>query len=1064
MTLPHRPKFSPAALAELLGLPVPTPEQQAVITAPLGPAAVVAGAGSGKTETMSARVVWLVANGYVNAERVLGLTFTTKAAAELAARIRTRLAALRARVPEVAGFAAGEPVVLTYHAYAGQLVGEHALRIAVEPTARLLTQAMTWQFAEKVVHAYEGDLPHLDNAEATVVGWVLDLAGELAEHLRATGELRVWTSWFTNVASGLPRGKDLPGQPYAKVKQALNSCAARVDLLPLVERYEKAKRDSGAMDFGDQMSLAARIAERCPEVGRMERARFHAVLLDEYQDTGHGQLVLMRSLFGQGHAVTAVGDPCQSIYGWRGASAGNLTRFAEQFPDRSGNRAPVLPLGTSFRNDRAILDVANRLSAPLRAQGIDVGVLSPGPAGGPGDVRCAMLRTADDEADWIASHIDEVWQADAADRAAGKPGRTIAVLARRRSQFLRLERALASRGIPVELVGLGGLLATPEVRDVVSTLRVLSDPTAGNALMRLLTGPRWRIGPRDLMALGRRARDLVRTEDGEEQNADEGSIVEALDDLGPPERYSPEGYQRLDALRRELAGLRRRTAGPLTDLVGDVERVLRLDIELAAHAEHRRTHLDRFLEVAAQFAEDAEVATLGAFLAYLAAAEAQERGLEAGVVQVDDDRVQILTVHAAKGLEWDVVAVPGLCGGVFPDRDALSGSGWLTSVGTLPYPLRGDAADLPDFVPEAADDQKQLDTLRQDFVDRCRARGELEERRLAYVAVTRARTLLLCSGFWWDEAIRPRGPSAFLEDVRAQVGASELDPWEGRPADGEPNPVLENPPTASWPVDPLGGRRRAVAAGADLVLAALHTEPAPPQSGQGQLFDPNSEAWQREIDLLLTERDARLAGGPVDVALPGHLSVSALVALRRDPADLARQIRRPVPFRPAPLARRGTAFHAWLEQRFAGERLLDLDELPGAADEDHGPDEDLELLQERFLASEWAQRRPAEVEVPFEALVGGVLIRGRMDAVFRDPDGRWDVIDWKTGGKPRGAAMRAAAVQLAAYRLAWAELAGIDVAQVRAGFHYVRGNETVRPSDLLDQAGLHALLDALPRQ
>ncbi|HEY9392366.1 MAG TPA: UvrD-helicase domain-containing protein [Mycobacteriales bacterium] len=1078
--LPYPPRIGPVALADLLGLPTPTLEQQQVITAPLAPLVVVAGAGSGKTETMSARVVWLVANGYVSPDRVLGLTFTNKAATELAERIRIRLAQLRAHQGSEAD--PGEPTVLTYHAYAARLVAEHALRIGVEPSVRLLTQAMTWQFAERVVRSYDGDLPHVDRAESTVVGWVLALAGQLSEHLVGPAELRAWTDRFTDRCEGLPRGREMPGKPYAGVRRVLDACVARREILPLVERFDQAKRAAGGMDFGDQMSLAARITVGCPEVGQGERSRYAVVLLDEYQDTSHAQLALLRAMFAGGHPVTAVGDPCQSIYGWRGASAGNLTRFTRDFRTGDGTSAAVLPLGTSFRNDRRILDVANQVSEPLRAQGLDVGVLVPGPRGGDGVVRCALLSTAEEEAAWLADQIERVWSQDAVLRARGRSGRSVAVLARRRSQFERIEQALRARDVPVELVGLGGLLATPEVRDVVSTLRVLIDPDAGDALVRLLTGPRWRIGPRDLAALGRRARELVRERREVDQGpsapgaseepavpAEDGSLVEALDDLGPAEAYSAEGLRRLEALRQELASLRRRTHQPLTDLVADVEHTLRLDVEVAAGGQDAgRVHLDRFGDVAAQFAEEAEVATLGAFLAYLATAEATERGLQPGQVEVDDERVQVLTVHAAKGLEWDVVAVPGLTDTVFPDGDAVGGSGWATSVGTLPYPLRGDAADLPDFEPDAADDQKELEELRKDFVARCRERGSLEERRLAYVALTRARHTLLCSGYWWDEAVQPRGPSEFLLEVRKTclAGAGEVERWEARPADDAPNPMLARKREFAWPADPLAARRVDVAAGADLVRAALAAPAQTPQTsiepGQTSLFDPDAQAWSTEVDLLLAERARRAAGGPVEVALPGHLSVSSLVVLRRDPAELARQIRRPMPFRPAPLARRGTAFHAWLEARYAGQGLLDVDDLPGAADEDVVPEADLDLLRERFLASDWADRRPLRVEVPFEILVDGVLVRGRMDAVFAD-GADFLVVDWKTGGRPAGTALRAAEVQLAAYRLAWSGLAGVPLERVRAAFHYVRDNQTVAPVNLLDRDGLAALLATVRR-
>jgi DNA helicase-2/ATP-dependent DNA helicase PcrA len=186
--------------------------------------------------------------------------------------------------------------------------------------------------------------------------------------------------------------------------------------------------------------------------------------------------------------------------------------------------------------------------------------------------------------------------------------------------------------------------------------------------------------------------------------------------------------------------------------------------------------------------------------------------------------------------------------------------------------------------------------------------------------------------------------------------------------------------------------------------------------------------------------------------------------VRADPAALARRIRRPMPRRPAPAARRGTAFHAWLEDRFGGELLLDLDELPGAADDgigDAGAAE-LDLLRQRFLASRWAHRQPVAVEVPFEMVVPPLVVRGRVDAVLRDPDGGWTVVDWKTGAPPTGAAARAAEVQLAAYRLAWSQLQGVPPDRVRAAFHYVRGDRTVQAADLLTADELAALVRELP--
>jgi DNA helicase-2/ATP-dependent DNA helicase PcrA len=240
-------------------------------------------------------------------------------------------------------------------------------------------------------------------------------------------------------------------------------------------------------------------------------------------------------------------------------------------------------------------------------------------------------------------------------------------------------------------------------------------------------------------------------------------------------------------------------------------------------------------------------------------------------------------------------------------------------------------------------------------------------------------------------------------------------------------------------------------------MAAEHDETLLPEA---VLAAGRPAEWARDVDLLLVERAAARTGETIDVPMPEQLSVSQLVELERDPAELARRIRRPVPARPAPLARRGTRFHSWLEQRWQAQPLLDLDELPGAADAG-ADDREFEALRDAFEASAWADRRPAEVEVPFEMAFGGTVVRGRMDAVFgSDADG-WLVVDWKTGAKPTGAAAQAAAIQLAAYRLAWARLAGLgddQLHRVRAAFHYVRTDETVEPVALLDADGLRDLI------
>ena len=757
----------------------------------------------------------------------------------------------------------------TYHAYAGRLVGDNALREGLEPSMRLITPALSWQLAAQIVAAYDGPMDEIIWTPQTVTAAVLELAGDLSEHLRETGDVTAVGRWLTAELEALP------GRVPGSVRKIMETQRAREQLLPLVERYVAAKAAREVLDHGDQVALAARIASAHPEVGAAERARYHVVLLDEYQDTSHAQLVLLRSLFGNGHPVTAVGDPCQSIYGWRGASAGNLRRFTADFPVVARMRpfgasaptgpAPVLVLSTSFRNAARVLDAAAVVQEELRYEAPDVPRLVSGPDRGErGAVACALLDTVDDEAEWVAGQIAGLLALDPGQAPDGQPWpdrreagvrpSDIAVLCRKRSQFVPLRRAIEARGIPVEVVGLGGLLAVPEVQDVVATLRVLHDAGASDALARLLTGPRWRIGPRDLVALGRRARALVRGEgDGRpgraatqphdpedalaeavtDLTAETGSLVEALDDLGDPHAYSPVGYARMHALATELRRLRAHVGRPLADLTAEAERVLGLDIEVAARPGAdpvaARADLDAFTDVADAFTgEGSAEPTLGAFLAYLTAAQQEEFGLETGRVG-ESDSVKLLTVHAAKGLQWPAVFVPGLAMGersqVFPARPRVS-TRWTDNPRLIPFGLRGDAGDLPAL--------RGLDAASlEDFTDACAARDLAEERRLMYVAATRAAFWLGCSGYWWGEGGTCRlGPSPFLREVRSS-GVAEVRDWAAEPPPDAENPLLAAVDEADWPATPAGRHYEAVREAAALVEAA-----APPKR-------PPSPNWTR---------------------------------------------------------------------------------------------------------------------------------------------------------------------------------------------------------------------------
>ena len=460
-----------------------------MIGAPLAPMAVIAGAGSGKSETMAARLVWLVANQLVRPERVLGLTFTRKAAAELGERVRTRLDGLRraglplSRLwPADDELLAGEPVISTYHAYAGRLVADHALREGLEPTLRLITPAVSLaarraggrrlrrpdgRAGVDTRHRHrggarprrrDGRAPARAAADVLAVGrWLEEcLAGQTGRVPKAvTGRAQDPADQGAAAAAG---GRVLRGQGGQGGHR--------------LRRPDGPRRpDRGPAPGGRRRPSALVTRWCCLTSTRTPRTRSSSCC---------------RSLFSGGHPVTAVGDPCQSIYGWRGASAGNLRRFSADFPEADGQPAPVRVLSTSFRNTGSVLMAAGAIQADLRGSGSRRAA-----AGGtarPGRARAGAMRAAGVRAGRgrvggragrrPAAISRPAWLLTAGRGRIGGMAKVrpsdIAVLCRKRAQFAVLRAALEARGVPVEVVGLGGLLTVPEVADIVATLQVIT--------------------------------------------------------------------------------------------------------------------------------------------------------------------------------------------------------------------------------------------------------------------------------------------------------------------------------------------------------------------------------------------------------------------------------------------------------------------------------------------------------------------------------------------------------------------------------------------------------------
>jgi len=1082
----------------------PTPEQLAAITAPLGPVHVIAGAGSGKTAVMAARIVHLIERVGVAPASVLGLTFTNKAASELETRVREALA----DTPAGAG---DEVTVDTYHAFAADLVKAYGIRVGIEVDADLLSEAQQYQILLGILDSERFEHLSVRTAGATIRK-TLELASACADHV-VPAERVVEAS--RRLLERADQGERLPDW-------MIHAARERIELARLVERYAAEKRRRGRLDFGDQVAKAVELVEGHPELLDELRTRFQHVLLDEYQDTNVAQRRLMQRICPPGASIMAVGDARQAIYAFRGATMYNLLSFADHFPPAPGSgggpgsaadsssptsaaapasglgsaevppaavpSAPALaltlvpdpappaggsvappptatprpaeplPLSTNFRSGPRILALANSVidRIPEERRGGTSLVARPGAADG--EARAALLADQFAEAAFVADQIVRTHEAGLPD-GTWPDWRDVAVLVRSKRLLGPLREALEQRGVPVEVVGLSGLLETPEIVDLVSTLRVVADPGANVALARLLLGPRWRIGHRHLVRLARWAsrhnwglKDELPGEDPDPGDVS-FALAEALDHLDEVEGLDEEARKRLDGFREELRELRTAARGPLLDLVQTILERTGVWAELEASRDRRATsarqNLATFLDRVAAFAPVQGHPSLAALLAYLDAVDDASEPVEA-VQPAPVDSVKLMTVHMAKGLEFPMVVVAGLSAGtgkdgsprygIFPDArvaDPRRAQGF-------PYELREDAGHLPRFAGNAR-------TFRGELEERALE----DERRLFYVAITRAKQLLVLTSAWWYQGSEktPKGPGPFWSEA-ADHPAVEVVVRAEQPA---ASPLTERlRARVSWP--PAGRRPddeddRVFPEG---LAEAVERERANPGTledrvppGQADAFRAATEAGRHLLDT------ARVAPTPARVEPPRILSVSQVLTYARCPRDFYWSVVRPLPSPPKPAARLGTVVHRLLERRARSlPDLLDLEDLAGEGGGGHADPDLVDRATRNFAATRYASLPPPDAEVGVILRIGPWVVRGRIDAIFRPPDTERPVelVDWKTGRQVERAA--GGLDQLAIYALALRELGELPGGRCVVSYCYLGGEQPIIESRALDPADL----------
>lgn len=940
-----------------MSAPTPTAEQRRVIEHPLSPLLVVAGAGTGKTFAMSRRILHLVETEGVAPHQILGLTFTNKAAANLEEQVRQQLG------PDT------DITVSTYHSFGASLVADHHIELGLAADTRVLNRAQAWMLLYSVFDTFAFD-KRSTLRPGVLVNDALQLASRLADHLVDLDDLERDCNEI---------GTDGRWKPMRE------TAVKRSELCQVIRAYAERKRAEGFIDFADQIALAVSLVRDHPGVAAAVRDQYAVVLLDEYQDTNYAQRVLLQTIWPAGSPVTAVGDDMQSIYAFRGAHLANLLRFGEHFPP-----CVELPLETNRRSGPAVVELANRIQAQI--PGAMDKTLRAEPDAPATTIECFVAADDHEEAHTIAAEI----------AARGGPWRDNAVLCRKRRIIPAIVDALEAAGVPVDEVGGGGLNTRPEIVDLVAWLEVLAERRASVAILRVLEGPRYRIGRSDLGALARHARAVEVASADAAEGRPEVVLADVVRAHAEVADLSAAGRSRLAAFeadRTMLDGLAARL--PVLDLCEAVAQRTGL---WAGSGPKGRENLLRFFELAADFAPVDGVSGLKSFVEYIALLEESEETL-AEARTTDLDAVRVMTIHQAKGLEFPNVYLAGLAGGqgsgnsIFPDNRLTENP--IGNSSALPYWLRADAEHFPDWRTVGRQDDIR-DFLRDE--QRC------EEWRLLYVSCTRAMERLVCStAQWYPGPAEPQGPSAFYEFVAAQTDIV-TERFRHDPAE----------------VDPAAAaRERQRAAGRPLPPPVTDD---PPDTVVGLVAVPPPPAVRRPP--------------------PATVSVTDLVSHARCPRQFFWSVVRPLPRRTSRAASIGTEVHRRIEARADGGLVVfeEFDDTDGT-DEVNGrhevddpdairPGARHEAIVDGYLASfdrgPFTALDPVAVEAPFELQVGSVTVRGRIDAIY-ERDGRIELVDFKTGALP-ASGDPCHWTQVSVYAVAAARVLGHPAARLRSTF------------------------------
>ena len=967
-------------------------EQRAAVTHPGGPLVVVAGAGTGKTTVLTRRFAWLVERG-TPAEAILALTFSSFAAREM----RERLEVLLESPYE-------ELHVATFHSFCTRLLQDEALEAGVDPFLSPVTPADRLALLLERIDDLSLRQHEIRGNPAPLLASFVARIDRLKDEMIGAADYRRYAERLVTEASG----------------DAARARAAReLEFARLFADHDRLLAERGALDFGDLIVRAFRLLHEHPHVRERVAGRWRHVLVDEYQDTNFAQGMLLRLLVDAHRQVTVVGDDDQSIYRFRGASQKNLLDFRDELPE-----AELVTLERNYRSGRRILAAARAVVEPVPER---IPKKLKGASGG--RVRFWRCQSERAQAQAVAAEAEKLVAGGA------QPDRICVLVRSVGSEGGTVASALEERAVPARECGAAAYFQRAEVRDVLAWLRALADPGDSGAVVRALSRPPVELRSVDVARLTQLAR---------RRKLDMPSAVGAALE-GP--QLSEEGRDRARVFLR----LYRSASGAFEDRRPDafvlrlIERIgLRRQQVFATQADtvERLRNIAKLSELAGSYMRREPQATARDFTRYLAAVAESGLREEEAVGVPAAPAVQVMTMHASKGLEFDHVFVLGL------------------SAGRMPGPFRPQADGVPD------------ELLRERVAPSAAGRElhEAEMRRLLHVAMTRARKGLVLA---WAEGGQPGAtprPSPFYEEALAALGIEEelFEEELFGPAEGLHSTFRIMRDELLDTVARVGGRLgemrldtyldvdQAVSRYLELIkVAALIERAKEGQDLDRALSEVNEilvqcataeqreilmqsalDGWLRDSERDPATRPAAAQNGSepsLDPFIPRRgrglmLSASDIDTYRICPLKykFARVFR--IPQEPTIHQRFGIVVHQVLERfhREGDVSLAGLMELFEASwrRSGLGDSDDERQFRERAveaLGRYWRQDRasdaePVWIERSFAFRLGPHLLRGRVDRVDRRPDGTYELIDYKTGKAKSEADLRED-VQLSLYQM-----------------------------------------------